>query len=50
MRYKNTLLYDFMEVFKNIKCDGLTILCSECKNGKICVMVEDLIKSIEKFY
>ena len=50
MRYKNTLLDDFMKIYKNIECDGLTIPCRECKNKKICDTVEDVIKSIGNLY
>ena len=50
MRIKNTLLHDFREIFKNIKCESLTILCSECKNKKLCDTVEDIVRSIYKFY
>ena len=50
MKTKNTLLHDFMEIYKNIECDGLTIPCRECKNKKICDTVEDVIKSIGNLY
>ena len=47
---KNTILYDFMKIFANIECDGLTITCRECKNKKLCDTVEDVIKSIGDLY
>ena len=50
MKTKNTLLDDFMKIYKNIECDGLTIPCRECKNKKICDTVEDVIKSIGNLY
>ena len=50
MKNKNTLLYDFMKIYKNIECDGLTIPCRECKNKKLCDTVEDVIKNIGDLY
>ena len=50
MKIKNTLLHDFMEIYKNIECYGLTIPCRECKNKKICDTVEDVIKNIGNLY
>ena len=50
MKTKNTLLYDFMEIYKKIECDGLTIPCRECKNKKLCDTVEDVIKNIGNLY
>ena len=47
---KNTLLYDFMEIYKKIKCDWLTIPCRDCKNKKLCDTVEDVIKSKGDLY
>lgn len=47
---KNTLLHDFREIFINIECESLTILCSECKDKKLCDTVEDIIRSINKYY
>ena len=47
---KNTILYDFMEIFKKIECDGSNIPCRECKNKKICDTVEDVIKNIGGLY
>ena len=50
MNIKNTLLYDFMEIYKKIECDGLTIPCRECKNKNLCDTVEDVIKVISDLY
>ena len=50
MKNKNTLLYDFMEIYKKIECDGLTIPCHICKNKKLCDTVEDVIKNIGNLY
>ena len=50
MKNKNSLLYDFMEVYKKIECDGLTLPCHKCKNKKLCDTVEDIIKSIGDLY
>ena len=47
---KNTILYDFMEIYKKIECDGLTIPCRECKNKQLCDTVEDVIKNIGGLY
>ena len=49
-KMKNTILYDFMEIYKKIECDGLTIPCRECKNKKLCDTVEDIIKNIGNLY
>ena len=46
---KNTILYDFMFIYKNIECD-LSIPCRECKNKKLCDTVEDVIKNIGNLY
>ena len=50
MKNKNTLLYDFMEIFKSIHCDSLYCSCNECSNKKLCDTVEDVIKSIGDLY
>ena len=50
MKTKNTLLYDFMKIYKNIECDGLTIPCRECKNKKLCDTVEYISKKIGNLY
>ena len=47
---KNTLLYDFMEIYKKIECESIPIPCCECKNKKLCDIVEDVIKNIGGFY
>ena len=47
---KNTILYDFMEIYKKIECDGLNIPCRECINKFLCDRVEDVIKSISHLY
>ena len=49
-KMKNTILYDFMEIYKKIECDGLTIPCHICKNKKLCDTVEDIIKNIGNLY
>ena len=48
MKTKRTLLYDFMEIYKKIECDGL--ICDECKNKKLCDTVDDVIKNIWDLY
>ena len=50
MKNKNTLLYDFMQIFKSINCDSLYCSCNECSNKKLCDTVEDVIKSIGDLY
>ena len=50
MKNKNTLLYDFMEIFKSINCDSLYCNCKDCSNKKLCDTVEDVIKSIGGLY
>ena len=50
MKNKNTLLYDFMKIYKKIDCDGLTIPCHECKNKLICDLSQNLLKSLKKYY
>ena len=49
-KMKNTLLYDFMEIFKSINCDSLYCNCNDCSNKKLCDTVEDVIKSIGDLY
>ena len=50
MKNKNTLLYDFMEIYKKIECDSLYCNCDYCSNKKICDIVDDVIKSIAGLY
>ena len=50
MKNKNTLLHDFMEIFKSINCDSLYCNCNDCSNKKLCDTVEDVIKSIGDLY
>ena len=50
MKNKNTLLYDFMEIFKSINCDSLYCNSNDCSNKKLCDTVEDVIKSIGDLY
>lgn len=50
MKNKNTILYDFMEIYKSINCDSLYCNCNDCSNKKICDTVEDVIKSIGGLY
>ena len=50
MKIKNTLLYDFMEIYKKIECNGLTIPCHKCSNKNLCDTVEDVIKNIGALY
>ena len=60
---KRTLIDDLFQVSRSLSCEPnkdnifyyhndniYYYYCEHCKNGKICVMVEDLIKSIKKFY
>ena len=47
---KNTLLYDFMEIYKKIECESIPIPCRECKNKKLCDIVGNVIKSIGDLY
>ena len=49
-KMKNTILYDFMEIFKSINCDSLYCNCNDCSNKKLCDTVEDVIKSIGDLY
>ena len=50
MKNKNTLLYDFMEIYKKIECESIPIPCRECKNKKLCDIVGNVIKSIGNLY
>ena len=50
MKNKNTLLYDFMQIYKKIECDELTIPCHKCKNKKLCDNVGDVIANIGGLY
>ena len=50
MKNKNTILSDFMKIFKSINCDSLYCSCNECSNKKLCDTVEDVIKSIGGLY
>ena len=50
MKNKNTLLYDFMEIYKKIECDGLTIPCHKNKKKKLCDIVGYVIKNIGDLY
>ena len=43
MKNKNTLLSDFMEIYKNINCNN-------CSNKYICDLIDEVITSISKFY
>ena len=49
-KMKNTILYDFMQIFKSINCDSLYCNCNDCSNKKLCASVEDVIKSIGDLY
>ena len=50
MENKNTLLFDFMKIYKSIHCDDLYCSCKECSNKNLCDTVEDVIKSIGDLY
>ena len=50
MKTKRTLLDDFMTIYKNIHCDSLYCNCNDCSNNYICDLINDVIKSISKFY
>ena len=50
MKNKNTLLYDFMKIYKNINCDSLYCNCNGCSNKFICGLIDEVITSISKFY
>ena len=50
MKNKNTLLDDFMEIYKSIDCDSLYCYCSDCSNKIICDLIDEVIVSISKFY
>ena len=49
-KMKNTILSDFMKIFKSINCDSLYCNCNDCSNKKLCDTVEDVIKSIGDLY
>ena len=49
-KMENTLLSDFMKIFKSINCDSLYCNCNDCSNKKLCDTVEDVIKSIGDLY
>ena len=50
MKNKNTLLYDFMEIYKKIGCDSLKCNCRDCSKYYICDLIDEVIASIIKFY
>ena len=50
MKNKNTLLHDFMKIFKSINCDSLYCNCNDCSNKYICDLIDEVITSISKFY
>ena len=50
MKNKNTLLYDFMEIYKKIECDGIYVPCCECSNKKLCHSVYDIVRNIKNLY
>ena len=50
MKNKNTLLSDFMKIYKSIHCDSLYCSCNYCSNKKLCDTVEDVIKNIGNLY
>ena len=50
MKNKNTLLYDFMKIYKSINCDSLDCNCNGCSNKNLCDTVEDVIKNIGNLY
>ena len=47
MKNKNTLLYDFMKIYKKIECDGLTLPCHKCKNKNYVILQKMLLKILE---
>ena len=50
IKIKNTLLFDFMKIYKSIHCDNLYCSCKECSNKNLCDTVEDVIKNIGGLY
>ena len=50
MKNKNTLLIDFMKIYKSINCDSLYCYCKDCSNYYICDLIDEVIASISKFY
>ena len=50
MKNKNTLLHDFMKIYKSIDCDSLYCNCRDCSKYYICDLIDEVITSISKFY
>ena len=50
MEIKNTLLFDFMKIYKSIHCDSLYCNCNDYSNKNLCDSVEDVIKNIGNLY
>ena len=50
MKPKRTLLDDFIKIYKNINCDRLYCSCNDCSNKFICDLIDEVIRSLLKFY
>ena len=48
-RVNRTLLDDVAKVYFSIQCTS-SYSCERCKNKLMCDIVEDLMKSLKKFY
>ena len=48
-RVNRTLLDDVEKIYFSIPCAS-GVSCEHCKNKVICDIVEDLMKSLKKFY
>ena len=48
-RVNRTLLDDVEKIYLSIPCAS-GVSCEHCKNKVICDIVEDLMKSLKKFY
>ena len=46
---KRTLLDDVEKIYFSIPCTS-GVICERCKNKLMCDIVEDLMKSLKKFY
>ena len=47
-RVNRTLLNDIEKIYFSIQCTSF--YCEDCRNKQICDIIEDLMKSLKKFY
>ena len=49
MRVNRTLLNDVLKIYFSIPCTS-GVSCEHCKNKVLCVLTENLLKSLKKHY